>query len=103
MAEAWAQSRNRGDAEKTCALYTTAIREQLAAGYGSCQAFYKGEGPTNKPGGLLVGGYVLVAVDVRESGDHASGKLVTKNGGLTNYPIELSKQDGNWRVSRFGP
>src|SRR4029077_12561063 len=36
VAEAWAAARNRGDAAKTCSLYTAQIRAQLAAGYGSC-------------------------------------------------------------------
>jgi hypothetical protein len=42
---------------------------------------------------------VLVAVNVRESGDRASGELVVKKGPLTTFPIELRREGGKWLVS----
>jgi hypothetical protein len=103
VAQAWATARNDGDAAKTCSLYTAQIREQLAASYGTCEAFYRQRGSTNRSGVLPFGDRGLVAVRIRQSGDHASGELLAEKGPQTSYKIELIRQDGNWYVSNSGP
>jgi hypothetical protein len=86
---------NRGDPVTVCGLYEQPIQRQITRRFGSCQGFFKREGPAAPE-------HTYVLDGVEQNGDQASARFVDTSTKIA-YEVELRPVNGVWRLASLGP